>query len=175
MNTKHIEDALLEVDAVLSKITDLENEAELIQTDLNETAAKELATFDDKNLSNDEKAKRLIENRTYGEVVKDGLNKAKAELYAAEDAAIQAGISVHFSLGGFRDAIRATALEKAKAALNDLLFLEKGEDMHFAQRARTVHALDRIEILSFVGNNSPNSLLNLPKLRRVFNVLKALA
>jgi hypothetical protein len=175
MDLQYIDQELSDLDAKLEEVEELTTKAEDIQTDLNETAAKELATFNDESLSNEDKTKRLIELRTYGEVVRNSLVKAKLELEKAEDLAIQIGISVHHTLGGFRDELRAVAFEKAKAALNDLLFLEKGEDMHFAQRARKVHALDRMEILSFVGNNRQNSLNNLPKLRRIFTELSAMA
>jgi hypothetical protein len=175
VDTQYIDQELSDLDAKLKEVKELTSKAEAIQSDLNDTAAKELTVFTDDSLSNEDKTKRLIELRTYGEVVKNSLLKANAALYAAEDVAVQIGISVNNSLGGFRDAIRATALEKTRGALNALLFLQKGEDLHFSQRARTVYALDRMEVLSFVGNNRQNSLLNLPKLRRVYNELLALA
>jgi hypothetical protein len=81
----------------------------------------------------------------------------------------------HYKLGVFRDTIRAEALEKAKAAVGQLLHLGKGEDIHFANRAHTIHVLDRIEFLAFVSNNRIGSLQNLQKLRRIFTELLALA
>jgi hypothetical protein len=175
MDTKHIEDSLLEVDEAVAKISDLQAASDLIQADLNDTAAKELSVFNDESLSNEDKTKRLIELRTYGEVVKNSLLKANVALYAAEDLAVQIGISVHNSIGGFRDAIRAAALREAAAIADEVFSLAKGEPEIWAARARKVHTLDRIEALSFVGNNRPNSLRNLPRLRQVYSELLALA
>lgn len=175
MDTKHIEDSLLEVDEALAKISDLQAASDLIQADLNDTAAKELSVFNDESLDNSAKTKRLIELRTYGEVVKASLLKANAALYAQEDLAISAGINVNNSIGGLRDALRLAALREAAAIADEVFSLAKGESEHWAARARKVHTLDRIEALSFVGNNRPNSLRNLPKLRHIYNQLKSLA
>jgi hypothetical protein len=175
MDTKYIEEEISNLEKQIAAISDLEAKANTFQAELNEVAVKELATFADETLSNEDKTKLLIEQRTLAEVLKNNLQKARAELYAAEDLGVQIGISVNNTLGGFRDALRAAALEKAKADVEALLELQKGESMHFANRARTVNALDRIESLSFVGNNRPTSLRNLPKLRRIFTELLAMA
>jgi hypothetical protein len=157
MDTKHIEDSLLEVDEALAKISDLQAASDLIQADLNNTSAKELATMDDDSLPNDVKTQRILELRVYGEVVKGSLLKAHAALYAAEDIAISAGINANNSLGGFRDALRTAALREASVIADEVFLLAKGESEHWAARARKVHTLDRIEALNFVGNNRPNS------------------
>lgn len=126
-------------------------------------------------MSDEEKAARLIEIRTLAEVQQDKLTKAKLELYAAEDKVVRLGIEAHYHIGLFRDKIRAIALEKAKAEVNALLHLQKGEDIHFANRARSINAIDKINNLVWVGNNRQNSLSNLPKLRRFFTERSALA
>jgi hypothetical protein len=87
VDTQYIDQELSDRDAKLKEVKELTSKAEAIQSDLNDTAAKELTVFTDDSLSNEDKTKRLIELRTYGEVVKNSLLKANAALYAAEDVA----------------------------------------------------------------------------------------
>jgi hypothetical protein len=175
MDTQYIDQELNDLHTKLEEVKELILKAEAIQSDLSDTAAKELTVFNDESLSNEDKTKRLIELRTYGEVVKASLLKANAALYAAEDLVISAGINANNSLCGFRDALRSAALREAVAIADEVFLLAKGESEHWGARARKVHTLDRIEALSFVGNNRPNSLRNIPKLRHIYNQLKSLA
>jgi hypothetical protein len=171
----HIEQELLDLDAQIANVSELQAKVKSIEDDLNAVSIRELQTLDDESLSSDAKAKKLIECRAYSDVAKNSLGKTRLELYAAEDLVISAGINVNNSLCGFRDALRTTALREAAAIADEVFSLAKGESKHWAARARKVYTLDRIEALSFVGNNRPNSLRNLPKLRHIFTQIKALA
>jgi DNA-binding ferritin-like protein (Dps family) len=175
MDTEQIEINIKEVENRLIEIDQLTETAENIQTQLNDVAGKELATFADETLANEEKTKKLIELRTLAEVIKDNLNKAKAKVSQSQDIAIKIDVYANQLIQTFSGEVRQRELEKATIALDRLLKLEKGEHQHFAQRARTVVAVDQVPFLSFVGGeNRLHNLLCLTKLRSIFTALAAI-
>jgi hypothetical protein len=78
MDTKYIEEEISNLEKQIAAISDLEAKANTFQAELNEVAVKELATFADETLSNEDKTKLLIEQRTLAEVLKTNLQNARA-------------------------------------------------------------------------------------------------
>jgi hypothetical protein len=171
----HVEQSVIAVEDALSGLEKLQSKCSAIEAAISDNLDSEKDTLWREDLTDTEKRDQILSLRTLAEVLQANLKKAQAELFTAQDAAIQAGLQAHGAINQFRDSLRAQAITEASVKIDELLHLPKGESIHFANRARKVHQVDSVELLSWVGSRRDIALANLARLHGIWSELQAIA